>query len=115
MSSSDVPTIRASGRSPAWVSRSSPGSSLRLARSPVAPKSTMTYGVLTPSALATAFTVLRGLRCGQCGEQPLGLPPRLGVLLLERGVHRDPAAGTQAVGAGTGRGQGPDDHAQVRA
>ncbi len=44
MSSSEVPTIRALVSSPAWVSRSSPGSSLRLARSPVAPKSTMTCG-----------------------------------------------------------------------
>ena len=36
--------IRYSGSSPAWESRSRPGSSLRRARSPVAPNSTITWG-----------------------------------------------------------------------
>ena len=43
-SSSDVPTIRHSGNSPACARWNRPGSSLRRARSPVAPNSTMTCG-----------------------------------------------------------------------
>ena len=43
-SSSDVPTIRHSGSSPACARWNSPGRSLRRARSPVAPNSTITCG-----------------------------------------------------------------------
>ena len=51
----------------------------------------------------------------QRAQQPLGLPPRLGVLVVDVGVHGDPAAGAQPVGAVAGGGERPDDHAEVGA
>ena len=80
-SSSEVPTMRKSGISP-WVERcSSPGSSLRRARSPVAPKSTMTCGSSVGTAEAAASpgscagtartlrapALNRGRSAGSCG------------------------------------------------
>ena len=49
------------------------------------------------------------------GQQPFGLPARLGVLLLDVGADRDAAAGAEPVGAVAGGRQRPDDHAEVGA
>ena len=58
---------------------------------------------------------LSGELTAEGGQQPLGLPARLGVLLLDVGAHRDAAAGPQPVGAVARRGQRPDHHAEVGA
>ena len=59
-SSSEVPTMRPGGSSPAWNRCSRPGSSLRLARSPVAPNITITCG----SSMRRSVGAPRGQRKG---------------------------------------------------
>ena len=91
--------MRASLSRPASVRRSRPGSSLRRARSPVAPKSTTTCGCATSSTVAHEV-LPRYYGCSNSDRsEPLGLPPRLGVLLRDLGVHGDPAAGAEPVAA----------------
>ena len=73
-SSSDTPTMRQPGMKPALARWNSPGSSLRRARSPVAPNSTTTCGNRGPTPagiLATVF-VLRSV--GPSRRRGIGRP-----------------------------------------
>ena len=92
-SSSEVPTTRRSSTSPDWKRCSSPGMSLRLARSPVAPNRTTVVGAVMGSTLA---------RPGAPSLPPVPSVGRLSNPVAAGGVRRG-EGGAHLVAAGRGR------------